>query len=151
LNRRYFNGALDCKITWFGTTDVKSRSRCTLGLFHDPVKLIKIHRLLDSVRVPDFVIEYVIYHEMVHAVCPAYIDEKGINRVHSKEFKEIEKYFEYFEEAKEWLKKNRNNFFLPQRVHSYGRSQQVGKHQASKSQSRRKKGQDLYTYLKRGY
>lgn len=121
LEKRYFKKELGLLITWFGTHRPQSRSRCSLGLYYDAVKLVKVHRLLDTPAVPDYVIEYVIYHEMVHAVSPAYVDEQGINRIHSREFKEIEKRYEHYSVAQSWLKANIHNFFLSKGSY-YGRS-----------------------------
>jgi len=111
LNKRYFDGALDLKITWYATSIPKNRSRCSLGLYYDVVKLIKVHRLLDSIFVPQYVIEFIVYHEMAHAACPAYVDEKGVHRIHSKEFKALEMQYEHYEQAEKWLKENQNCFF----------------------------------------
>lgn len=121
LNLRYFNNTLDLVITWFGERAPKNRTRCSLGLYYDAVKLVKVHRLLDAVSVPEYVVEYILYHEMVHAVCPAYIDDQGINRMHSPEFKKMEKRFEQYTLAQKWLRANKDNFFLSKRTH-YGRS-----------------------------
>ena len=110
LNQEYFNGKLRLFITWFGNGR-RSRSRMTFGLYHDPLKLIKINRLLDSPSIPDYLVSYVIYHEMLHNVCPSYIDEKGLNRVHSKEFKEREEKFQYFDLAQNWIKEHQSFLF----------------------------------------
>ncbi len=77
LNKDYFDNALKLHITWFGKTQSSKRSRIVFGLYYDPLKLIKINRLLDQTLFPDYVVSYVIYHEMLHYVCPAYVDEKG--------------------------------------------------------------------------
>lgn len=137
INKSYFNGELDLLVTWFADPSKKVRTKCTLGLYYDLVKLVKIHRLLDNPLVPLCVIEYVMYHEMVHAVCPIYKDEKGRNCIHSREFKVLERQFLQFEEANKWLKEHRKKFFLSKnveskRVKSNGRTQQMGKHKAPK-------------------
>lgn len=111
LNEEYFRKRLNLLITWFGKPNQKNRSRITFGLYHDPLKLIKIHRILDTPSIPNYFISYVIYHEMLHYVCPAYIDEKGLNRVHSKEFKEREKCFRYYNLAQRWIKEHQANLF----------------------------------------
>lgn len=111
LNQLYFKGALQLSITWFGNSEVKNRSKCTLGLYYDSLRLIKVHRLLDESTVPLYVIEFVIFHEMTHAVSPAYIDEKGNYRAHGKEFKDIEKTFYAYERAERWIKDHRVKFF----------------------------------------
>jgi predicted metal-dependent hydrolase len=53
--------------------------------------------------VPRHVVEYLVYHEMLHLRHPVKL--RGSRRcVHSKEFKEEEKLFPHFEEAKRYLK-----------------------------------------------
>lgn len=111
LNHEYFKGKLDLHITWFGKSNQRSRSRVTFGLYHDPLRLIKIHRLLDSPSFPEYVVSYVIYHEMLHHVCPAYVDEKGMNRVHSKEFKAKEQKYRHYELAQTWIKDHKAFLF----------------------------------------
>lgn len=112
LNAEYFDGKLNLFITWFGKPQQKNRSRVTFGLYHDPLKLIKINRLLDSPSYPDYLISYVIYHEMLHHVAPSYYDERGIHRIHSKEFKEREVLFKHYDIAQEWIKKNTPYLFF---------------------------------------
>lgn len=111
VNREYFADKLQLAITWYGKPGQRNRSRCTFGLYHDPLKLIKIHRLLDSPSFPKYLLTYVIYHEMLHSVCPPYIDENGLNRVHSREFKKEEEKFRYFNLAQKWIKENSNHLF----------------------------------------
>jgi hypothetical protein len=111
LNKEYFNNRLNLFITWFGKTIQRNRTRITFGLYHDPLKLIKINRMLDSPSFPDYLVSFVIYHEMVHHVCPSYVDEKGLNRVHSKEFKERESQFQHYDLAQDWIKKNQAYLF----------------------------------------
>jgi len=112
LNTEYFEGKLNLQITWFGKPMKRFRSRVTFGLYYDPLRLIKINRLLDSPAFPDYLVGYVVYHEMVHHVCPAYFDEKGQHQIHNKEFKEKEALYKYFDLAQAWIKKNQANFFL---------------------------------------
>jgi len=112
LNKHYFKNSLKLLITWFGSSDVKHRSQCSLGLYYDILKLVKIHRLLDSRFVPEYVVEFVIFHEMLHAVCPAFIDERGIHRVHSAEFKKEEESFYCYKQATDWIRKHQMSFFL---------------------------------------
>jgi hypothetical protein len=111
LNAAYFDNKLNLFITWFGKSNQRSKSRLTFGLFHEQLKLIKINRLLDSPTIPRYVTAYVVYHEMVHHVCPSYIDEKGNHRIHSKEFKNKEECFEHFDLAQKWIKDNQVNLF----------------------------------------
>lgn len=111
LNDEYFNGELNLYITWFGKARRSSSSRITFGLFHDPLRLIKINRLLDNKRFPPYFVAYIIYHEMLHYVCPTYVDEKGLKHIHSKAFKEREKKFRYYKHAQQWIRNNQELLF----------------------------------------
>jgi hypothetical protein len=112
LNIEYFDNKLNLYITWFGKPNQRCRSRVTFGLYHDPLKLIKINRMLDSPSFPDYIVSYVVYHEMVHHVCPGYFDANGQHHIHSKEFKEREVLFRYHDIAQHWIKENQANFFI---------------------------------------
>jgi len=111
INATYFDGELKLHITWFGEQSPKYRSRIVFGLYHGPLKLIKINRILDDIRFPEYFISYVLYHEMLHFVCRSYYDKKGKHRIHSDEFKKRERQFEYYGQAQDWLKRNREHFF----------------------------------------
>jgi hypothetical protein len=111
LNHEYFGASLNLHITWFGEGRKRRCNRVTFGLFHDPLRLIKINRLLDNKSFPDFFVAYVIYHEMLHYACPPYVDEKGVSHIHSKSFKEREKEFKYYHEAQQWIRNNHHYLF----------------------------------------
>lgn len=111
LNECYFEGNLDLAITWFGERGRKNKSRITFGLYHDNLKLIKIHRILDDPFFPDYFVSFVIYHEMLHAIVPGSIGPRGRYCIHTKAFKEKERLFEHYEKAVAWEKKNKKQFF----------------------------------------
>lgn len=112
INQDYFNNQLNLNITWFGKPHNACKSRITFGLFHDPLKLIKINRLLDNPHFPDYVVSFVVYHEMLHYVCPTYVDEKGQKHIHSKEFKQREKQFIHYHLAQKWIRENQQALFV---------------------------------------
>ncbi len=111
LNKEYFDNRLNLFITWFGKPNFRCRTRVTFGLYHDPLKLIKINRLLDSPSFPDYLVSYVVYHEMLHHVCPAYHDENGVHRIHTKEFKKRESQFRHFNLAQDWIRDHQQHLF----------------------------------------
>lgn len=111
LNAEYFKNKLKLNITWFGKANQRNKTRITFGLYHDPLRLIKVSRLMDSPSFPNYVISYVIYHEMLHHVCPPYVDKNGVNRVHNKEFKELESQFHYYDLAQDWIKERQASLF----------------------------------------
>lgn len=123
VNNTYFKGKVDLNITWHGPRRQRSKSRITFGLFHDQLKLIKISRFLDDEAVPEYVVRFVIYHEMLHYICPPYVDENGIERIHNKEFCRREKKFREYELAEQWIEEYRNNRFTPKKRQFYGWAQ----------------------------
>jgi len=111
LNNEYFDRNLKLNITWFGDPNRRNKSQISFGLYYDPLKLIKINRILDSLQFPEYLVSFIVYHEMLHHICPPYVDVKGVNRVHNKEFKARELEFRHYDRAQNWLKKHRASLF----------------------------------------
>jgi len=111
VNQEYFHNQVDINITWYGKPRITSKTKITYGLYFEPQKLIKIHRFLDNVSVPDYVVSFVIYHEMLHHVCPTYVDEKGNHRSHDKTFKQKEKQFRHYQLAQDWMDQYEHAYF----------------------------------------
>ena len=93
----------DIAITW--GRDGRGSKSIRLGSFDFDRRLVRIHPALDQSWVPEYFIEYVVYHELLHAVCPP---EAGghPNSVHTPAFRELERAFPRYEEAIAWEKKN---------------------------------------------
>lgn len=111
VNQEYFDGHLDLKITWYGRTERKKCYQVNLGLYQSLLKLIKIHKKLDHPLVPEYVVESVVHHEMLHYVHPPAYDEKGVHRIHTASFCKGEKEFLQYEQAKQWIKENKKFLF----------------------------------------
>lgn len=111
VNQRYFNNRLALKITWFGRQNYTPKRQVDLGLFFDHMKLIKVHRILDDQKVPVEVLEFIVYHEMLHAIHPVEVGENGRRIVHSKKFLSEEALFEHYTFANRWLEIFQNNGF----------------------------------------
>jgi hypothetical protein len=100
LNQRFFHGLMQQpSLTWSRTA-----SRNILGHFDDAHNAIVISKIFDGPTTPQFVVEYILYHEMLHLKYPV---RHGRARrcVHSAPFREEEKHFPHFQEAKVWLEK----------------------------------------------
>jgi hypothetical protein len=98
LNRRYFGNTLaKPALSWSAR-----RTKRILG-HHDAVHdTIVISRSLDSESVPHYVVEYVMYHEMLHIKHkPRVINGRRI--FHTPAFRNEEKRFAFYEEAITWL------------------------------------------------
>lgn len=111
INEEYFDSKLLLKITWYGKVMKRRRSEVTFGLYQEALKLIKIHRMIDSEFFPSYFVRFVIYHEMLHHHCPPYYDETGRHRIHTEEFKRRESAFKEVEQARSWMEDNYDNFF----------------------------------------
>ena len=99
LNRRFFHGLMGRpQLTWS-----REQARNRLGHYDPAHNAIVISRVFDSPRVPRFVLEYIVYHEMLHLKHPVKL--RGRRRcVHSREFMEEEKLFPALLEAKRFLR-----------------------------------------------
>lgn len=100
LNVRYFFGELERPLLSWSPR----RTSKVLG-HHDHVhRAIIISRSLDDVNIPRFVVEYVLYHEMLHVKHPTRV-VGGRTIYHGRAFREDERRFERFDAAVEWLDK----------------------------------------------
>lgn len=100
LNREFFDGLMGMpRLGWS-----RGISRSMLGHFDPSHNAIIISRIFDRPDPPVLALEYVMYHEMLHLQHP--VDHNGARRrVHTREFREAEKRFPRFKEAKEILKR----------------------------------------------
>ncbi len=100
LNTRFFYGLLARpQLTWSG-----ERARNRLGHYDPAHNAIVISRVFDHPRVPPYVVEYILFHEMLHLRHPVKL--RGSRRcVHSPEFQAEENTFPQLEQAKQFLNK----------------------------------------------
>ncbi|MBC8412416.1 hypothetical protein H8E50_01930 [bacterium] len=100
LNEKYFAGRINVSVTWGARRSGKRRIR-TLGSYVIEKNLIRINPILDSVRVPSFFIEYVMYHELLHADIGVKV-KNGRRAMHTPEFRRRERLYEFYEKANAW-------------------------------------------------
>jgi len=102
LNRRFFGGGIEgVRIGWS-----QNRSRTSLGHYDSSHRTITITRWLDSPRVPRYVVEYLVFHEMLHVRIP--VEHRNHRRVlHSAEFVAAERAFPDYARAARWLRLGR--------------------------------------------
>jgi hypothetical protein len=98
LNHRYFEGNLTKPtLTWS-----QRKTHRLLG-HHDSVhNTIVISKTLDSHDVPEWLVEFVLYHEMLHIKHPVQIIN-GRRQHHTKAFRSDEKKFPYYEQSQKWI------------------------------------------------
>ena len=100
LNTRFFHGLMARpRMSWSQT-----RTRRILGHYDPAHNAIIISRIFDHFAVPAFVVEYIVYHEMLHLKHPVKV--RGNRRcVHSAEFQAEEKLFPHMTQANAFLKR----------------------------------------------
>jgi len=100
LNTRFFHGLMARpRMSWSQT-----RTRRILGHYDPAHNAIIISRVFDHFAVPAYVLEYIVYHEMLHLKHPVKL--RGSRRcVHSAEFQAEEKLFPHITQANAFLKR----------------------------------------------
>ena len=101
LNRRYFDGALPTPVLSWSPR----RSKSILGHHDYSHGTIIISRMLDSANVPEYVVEYVLYHEMLHMKHqPRVVNGRRV--YHTPAFRADEKRFARYEAALDWIEQH---------------------------------------------
>ena len=98
LNRKYFDSSLEKPtLTWS-----QRKTRSILG-HHDRVyETITISKSLDSKQVPDWFVEFIVYHEMLHIKHLARMIN-GRRYYHTAAFRLDERRFARYDDAQRWL------------------------------------------------
>jgi hypothetical protein len=100
LNLRYFHGLMARPTLGWSIR----LSRTTLGHYDPSHHVIVLSSLLDSPRASSLIVEFVMFHEMLHLKFPT--QHRGIRRcVHTPEFKAAEREFANFKEAQTQLRR----------------------------------------------
>lgn len=104
LNDAHFGGALDFRIQWgAGRRGANRRQRhVTLGTWSLNQRTIRIHPMLDHPHVPQYFLDFIIYHEMVHIAVPSSVGGGGRLLHHGPEFRRLEACYPHYAEARRW-------------------------------------------------
>ncbi len=100
INQKYFHASLrKPNLSWS-----PGRSRTQLGYHDSHLNLVVISRWLDQKATPLFIIDYIMYHELLHIVVrPEFRTQKRV--IHSAEFKRREEQFEEIDFVREWFRR----------------------------------------------
>lgn len=100
VNREYFGGKMvKPRLSWN-----RSFTRRKFGHYERGRDRVVLSISLDSDRVPQYVVEFVLYHELLHK----HHEGKWVNgrlNVHTPEFRQDEQKFRKYKEADQWLTK----------------------------------------------
>ena len=98
LNRRYFENEMPRPVlTWS-----QRRARSILGHHDAAHDTITISKALDSREVPEWFVEYIVFHEMLHVKHPARI-MNGRRYYHPPAFRTEERAYPRYQQAQDWL------------------------------------------------
>lgn len=113
LNARFFGGAVAARIFWSrGAVQRRRRSILFGSYLREPGQshgTIKIHPALDEDWVPRGFVEFVVHHELLHAVIPTRII-RGRRAFHPPEFRQRERAYPGYREWRRWEKENLARF-----------------------------------------
>jgi predicted SprT family Zn-dependent metalloprotease len=125
LQQEYFAADLKLRITWSPGRKKPGRRNIRLGSYASQTRLIRINPLLDQAGVPQFVIDDIIFHEILHH----YLGnqrQNGRTRSHHATFKKLEKEFRQHQAAKTWIKENLPRLMRKERVQGVEGSRDQG-------------------------
>lgn len=101
LNEYYFQGNLRKPVlTWSARKTYRM-----LGHHDSAHDTIVISRSLDSEDTPRFVLDYIVFHEMLHVFHPT-VHHNGRRYNHTPEFRRDEEKFRYYTQAEDWIERN---------------------------------------------
>ncbi len=96
----YFDGRLEPPTLAWSNESPRQR----LGFYFESLNLLAANKVLDSDQIPRFVLEFVVYHELLHHINAG--DGRRIRRVHhTRDFREQERAFSHYNEAESWLRR----------------------------------------------
>ena len=111
LNKRFFRGRLrNYKVLWGRKRKRRPKEYFIFGTIQEEDRVIRINPLLDQPFVPRWFLQYILYHEMLHAVVPDESDASGRRRVHTELFYERERQFPGYRRARRWEEDNLARF-----------------------------------------
>jgi hypothetical protein len=101
VNVRYFKSQMaKPELCWSPV-----RARRLLGSYHERRDRLIISQLFDSPRIPAFVLDFLMFHELLHKFLGIGKRNDGKRLVHGRDFRKLERQFERFDEAQAFLKK----------------------------------------------
>lgn len=101
INRAYFQNELEKPtLSWSA-----QRTYRILGHHDSTHQTIIISKSLDDAKVPCYVVEFVVFHEMLHIFHPT-MHRDGRRYNHTPQFRRDEKKFAHYETSEKWIEEN---------------------------------------------
>lgn len=101
MNEQYFAGKMERpKLGWSS-----SKTYRMLGQHDSTHEMIIVSKSLDDPAVPSYIVDYIVFHEMLHIAHPTKI-VNGRRMNHTTAFRRDEKKFRHYRAAEEWIADN---------------------------------------------
>lgn len=101
INQTYFQNSIEKPtLSWSA-----KRTYRILGHHDSTHQAIIISKSLDDAKVPRYVVEYIVFHEMLHIFHPT-THRDGRRYNHTPQFRRDEKKFAYYKESESWIEQN---------------------------------------------
>jgi len=111
INARHFSNRLrGYKVVWGRKRRERPKEYFIFGTIQEEDRVIRINPWLDQKFVPLWFLEYILYHEMLHAVVPDKRRGNGRRCVHTDEFNRREREFRFYKRARRWEDENLARF-----------------------------------------
>ncbi len=101
LNTSYFGSNLRIPVLGWS----RKNSYWRLGFYDKERDLLVISRVFDQSAVPEDIVRYMVYHEMLHIYYPSE-RKNGRRIIHPPAFRKTEKQFPGYQDIQSWLKSN---------------------------------------------
>jgi hypothetical protein len=105
LNHTFFANQLEATITWMHHATRRPCTSIRFGSYHPDQRVIRVHRALDQPFVPHYVVEHVVFHEMLHQRIPRQ-RLNGRWSIHPPAFRQQERQFPAYQQAQAWQRKH---------------------------------------------
>ena len=101
VNAEYFRSQLELpELCWS-----PARARRILGSYQERADRVIISRMFDVPDVPQFVLDYLMYHELLHKFLGIGRRDSGKRCLHGRDFKRLERGFRFYRQAQAFLKR----------------------------------------------
>ncbi len=101
-NEAHFEGKMPrpAGLTWSGKVNKR-----VMGSYNVQNDVLTVNRALDDPKVPDYVVDFIMYHELLHKMLGVKIDSAGRHRAHTAEFRRYERAHPDYERAQKYIQR----------------------------------------------
>lgn len=104
LNEAFLQNRSKADVTWGRRVTRRSARTIRLGWYDESRNLIGISRRLDGPDIPRYVVEAVLFHEMLHEILGVGERPDGKRDIHGKTFRLLEQTYPHYEQARAFEK-----------------------------------------------